>query len=163
MFACSSTVKIIGVLVKNFDPFMKKSWLILVISGVMISVLPSTTSYSVAFLLISSVWLAIYVAFVIFSLNQLATEDGLLKTKKPITIWGYIWRSIIVYWASFMLAMIPALMIIGAQPHPPSPSIPAFLFISAFQALFSIVVIWIFFSKDRKSQIRWLLSLGRGY
>lgn len=148
---------------KDFDPFMKKSWLILVISGVMISVLPSTISYSVGFLLISSVWLAIYIAFIIFSLNKLATEDGLLKTKKPITIWGYIWRSITVYWISWILAIFPALMIIGTQPYPSNPSIPAFLFINTLQALFSIIVIWAIFSNDRKSQIRWFLSLCRGY
>jgi len=148
---------------KNFDPFMKKAWLALVIIGILISSLPSPVSYSAVFLMISFIWLAIYTAFVIFLLNKLATEDGVLKTRKAITIWGYIWRSIIVYWISWIPALFSALILIGVQPDPPHPSIPAFLLIGTLQALFSVAVIWSIFSKDRKSQIRWLLSLGRGY
>lgn len=145
----------------HFDPFMKKAWLILLIIGVVIVILPSPkSSYSVSFLLISIVGHAVYSAWVVFLLNKLATEDGLLKSNKPIAIWGYIWRAMIVCYVSLGLALFTTLMTIGVQPHT---SILTFFFISALQSLFSIVAIWCIFSKNRKSQIRWLLSLARGY
>jgi hypothetical protein len=145
----------------HFDLIMKKAWLILLIFGVMITILPPAKSpFSVGFLLISIVGHAIYTALVIFLLRKLATEDGLLKSKKPIMIWGYIWRAMIVFYVSLIPAVLATLIVIGVQPYP---SFPIFFFTSALQWLFSIVAVWCIFSKDRKSQIRWLLSLARGY
>jgi len=145
----------------HFDPCMKKAWLILLIAGVLITILPSTTpSYSAGFLLIGIVGHALSSAWVVFLLNKLATEGGLLKSKRPITIWGYIWRALIVYYISMVLAALTTLLTIGVQAQP---SILTFFFISALQSLFCIAVIWCIFSKDRKSQIRWVLSLSRGF
>lgn len=147
---------------RHFDPFMKKAWLILLVIGVALSILsPTNSPYSAGVLLIVSlVWLAIYNAFVIFLLRKLATEDGLLKSKKPITIWGYIWRTIIVLYISMIPAVLATLMIIGVQPHT---SILTGALICGLHSLTSIVTIWCIFSRDRKSQIGWLLSLARGY
>ena len=146
----------------HFDPFMKKAWLILLVFGVALSILsPRSSPYSTGVLLIASlVWLAIYNAFVIFLLKKLATDDGLLKSKKPITIWGYIWRTIIVCYISMIPAVLATLVIIGVQSHT---SILTGVLICGLHSLTSIVSVWCIFSRDRKSQFGWLLSLGRGY
>ncbi len=146
---------------KHFDSLMKKAWLILLIIGTIITILPSPqVSYSVSFLLTGIAIHAAYSAWLIFLLNKLATEDGLLKPNKPMSVWGYVWRGMIVYYISSGLAVLTTLMTIGVQP--PS-SILTFFSIIVLQSLFSVVAIWGIFSKNRKSQILWLFSLTRGY
>lgn len=112
------------------------------------------------FLVAGLIWCATYNAFFVFLLSKLSTENGLLKSKKPITIWGYIWRTSIVNYISLIPAMFATLVIAGA---PPYTSILTVMLIYILHVLTSIIAVWCIFSKDRKSQIGWLLSLGRGY
>lgn len=147
---------------KHFDPFMKKAWIILLVIGFALSIIFPTNAPEPGstFLIAGLIWCAIYNALVIFLLNKSSTEDGLLKSKKPITIWGYIWRTSVINYISLIPAMLATLVIAGA---PPYTSILTFMLIYALHALASIIAVWCIFSKDRKSQIGWLLSLGRGY
>ncbi|WP_122321243.1 hypothetical protein [Pseudomonas cichorii] len=146
---------------KHFDSLMKKAWLTLLIIGAITIVLPSPkVSYSADLILIGIFVYAIYSAWVVFLLKKLATEDGLLKSSKPMSIWGYIWRAMIVHYISMNLAVLTMLMTIGVQAPP---SILSILLASVLQSLFSVVAIWGIFSKNRKSQILWIFSLSRGY
>jgi len=145
----------------QFDPSMNKAWFVLLITGAMLIVLaPIKLPYSVGFLLICLGWFSVYSALVIFLLRKLATEDGLLKSKKTITVWGYIWRTTIVHYISLGPAVLVTLASIGSQPHV---TILSFIVINVLHLLFSAGAVWCIFSRDRKSQIQWLFSLGRGY
>jgi len=68
-----------------FDPVMKKSWFIMLIIEVVLSILsPTNSPYSEGvFFMVGLIWHAIYTAFIIFLLSKLATKGGLLKSKKP--------------------------------------------------------------------------------
>lgn len=141
----------------SFDPFMKKAWMILCALGAAAIPLQPDSPYARGGLLIVGlIWIALYNASILFFLKKLATIDGSLKSRQPVTTWGYIWRSIVVNYATTILLGIIVLILFG---FPSLNSILSVTMLKIFHLLTSIIVIWSFFSVDRKAQLQWVSSL----
>ena len=141
----------------SFDPFMKKAWMILTALGVAAIPFRQDVPYaSVGLLIFSLIWVGLYNASILFFLKKLATIDGSLKSRQPVTTWGYVWRSVIVNYAAIMLFATIVFMLFG---FPSLNSILSTIAFWVFHLLASIVVIWGFFSVDRKGQLQWVSSL----
>ncbi len=77
-----------------------------------------------------------------------------------LSVWGYIWRSVLVRYLSMMVAMI---FFIALQVNYKQPSEELTTAYFAVSLPVSIALVWLFFSTDKKGNIRWIVSLARGY
>ena len=104
--------------------------------------------------------------FVIYCLAAMRGKKIYLKTREPaesaLGIWGYIWRSLIIQYVAAVLAAIflnlSGLSYIGIA----SPVV--FTIVSGLLNLpFVVMVVWLLFSRRKREQLNWIVSLIRKY
>ncbi len=149
----------------NFDLTQKKAWAILAFITVISQFLPYGPTLDLSFKIVNSILGMIIYAWLIFLISNIRgknvdkKETSLLA--KELSVWGYIWRTFIVQLVAVFIFMTLWLIIAGTAV--PLASIPYAFISSSAGLVLAVPVTWAFFSKDRKQQLLWLLSFGRGY
>lgn len=146
----------------NEQEHIRRAWLILSVGGILLVVtMPSFYIETGISLLIADLAFALLSPAVsIFLLCKIATRNGLLKRNEPIRTWGYIWRSLVAYYVSFIPTALALALSVGVEQLQ---SLLGRITFNLTQFVMLAVTIWLFFSQDRRGQLRWTLSLLRGY
>jgi hypothetical protein len=79
-----------------------------------------------------------------------------------VGVWGYIWRYYVITGFSLIVSIYFFKIVFGV-PLPPYKSTLINLAVYTITMLLMPIFTWLFFSKDRKSQLQWVVSLFRGY
>ncbi len=85
---------------------------------------------------------------------------NIVKEKtQTLSTFGYTWRALIAFNLALLLAVLIKLML-GIKTD--LPSIQFSLIIASIQFLLIIVITWLFYSTNRKSQFMWFTQIFRG-
>jgi hypothetical protein len=84
-----------------------------------------------------------------------------ITAKTEIGIWGYIWRSFVIYYCSLIFSLITLKLLFGIKFSKSELSHIVYVSFASLSA--SPLFCWLFFSKDRKGQLIWCVALVRGY
>jgi hypothetical protein len=83
------------------------------------------------------------------------------KNDTEIGIWGYVWISFIIYYGSLIILLITLKLLFGEKFS--KAELSHIVYVSCISLTVSPLIFWLFFSKDRKGQLMWCISLVRGY
>lgn len=149
-------------------PSAVKAWAIFLIL-MAVSATINTTQAEPAFTLVEDIFSfvssAVCAGFVFYCLVNM--HGGIKRSRKApyhemsIGIWGYFWRGFLIFYLSF--ACILFIAFIFNLKNAKVEFFVLFITTSILNFLFIPLITWIFFSKDRKGQINWVLSFLRGY
>jgi len=103
-------------------------------------------------------FLAVFLICVIRGEEKTHRKNPLLVTN--IGAWGYIWRAYVIIIGSSMLA-VGLLVLLFSYQFPPGPFGLSHVVLWVSSTFFMPVACWVFFSKSRMSQFRWLVSTAR--
>lgn len=147
---------------KAGEEHMLRAWLILTVGGILLVItMPSYyTDTRSSLLIVDLVSAILSPAVTVFLLRKIATRDGLLKRSKPIKTWGYIWRSLVAYYAALLPTVLGLALLVSTDEIE---NLLARLTFILAQLLMLTLTIWLFFSHDRRGQLHWTMSLLRGY
>ncbi len=139
----------------RFSKSMTKASLILAsfVSILLVVQLLSPGDFSTLNIMLSLILELVWVYLLVLLIRLVRTEDDL-------GVMGYLWRCIVSKYLSLFVALFSIVAFFGSL-HVPSIKSTSIILISGM--LVSIFVVWVIFSKNRKSQLYWLLAIFRGY
>ena len=119
--------------------------------------------YSLSNVLVSSVLMFAYAPFVIYALHRMANGKIVNGGPRYFGIWGFTWRVLIVEYSALLVFALVLFVVIWTLFDKDSsliePSVTFSIVSMAAITVISPAMIWLFFSKDRRSQLHWFLRL----
>jgi hypothetical protein len=145
------------------DPLRKKAVFCLVVLGVLPQ-LSTFNKFPLSQALLGVVLTVLQAFYLVWLIHLLRGEEKQHKNKPQwvtsIGLWGYVWRVLVIYWASASV-MVLGVLLLGMRPPPGN--LPLLWIVSMNVGLMSAMplVCWLLFSRDRKGQLLWLVSSVR--
>ncbi len=140
----------------------KAAFIIIIIELVSVALSnPDFMNYTLANNIIGAIVTIAWIFYLVYFVNFLRTHlvDNSLSVK-TIGTWGYVWRALLIRWASFFITIIAlALFKTLSSNLPPAPSVQFTMFFSFLSFLTSLALGFIFFSKNRIEQLKWLMYI----
>ena len=111
---------------------------------------------------ISLLMQTLYILIAVLLIKRIRGNKVINEKEKNIAseikVIGYIWRTYLIKYISLFLSVF-----VMAVTFKPIPSIQHTITAFIFQLLFTVPIIWLLFSRNKRKNIQWLLSLFRGY
>lgn len=145
------------------DPSRKKAIVFLMLL-VVVSLISKVNEVAVAQLILEMLFGFFYNLLAVFLICVIRGEEKAHKKNPMLMVnmgaWSYIWRAYVIIIGSSMLAL-GLLVLLFSYQFPLGPFGLSHVVLWVFSTFCMPVVCWLFFSKNRMSQFRWLISTAR--
>lgn len=153
----------------GFDGKMKASIGILVVINILLIgryLFFPESKVDILNVLVGFIFSVLQTVFIIYAIRRLRSDKIIGSSSVPkhdsLGVWGYIWRYFICNYISLFI-IAGALTFSGMSSGFEAQSVGLMMIFSILVFPVSLVLVWTFFSRNRKEQLRWLLSIFRGY